>query len=911
MNTVQPIASQQPYGTRYDYPELSGHEASAALRQLLHSFLRTCLEFAEGHDEGATPPRLAVRAPASLGKSTSIIDILKANEFADLRVLYLVPTLELADELAGKMKFSGINARVFRGRSALQPGQPRDGLTMCAKADIAETLSAAGYSVARTLCETPKAEVSELDDQTDGKATCPFAQSCPYFQQMKSREKGVIVGTYAYLTTPIESLKELTNVDLVIVDEGFAVEASTNGRRVVLTDLMRPRALPSSAHRYREDLVKKDEDERDLAMGCRILNKALMKARVRHSLPINDMMILCDEVPSWQLHLDEILSAFAEERPLLDGSSEWNPYFQESEEDLIAKWAADPNYKSEGGKSLQERASGFFKGLSVIEYAGLERQPIHAGMDEAQQRDLANTVRFRDALSYAAFWKRLAKDISLRAEGAPNGIKIKFDAVCGKGQDTRIADIALLYGPKELKYLQVPVLMIDASANDQIINQFFEMFDYIDMRVVMPSSVKLVQCADRTGSMSMYRRSDRRKSEVYELMERLAAWTTPDKMKDRRPLFIGYKKLHEETWLADGLAATVDEGGRTAVISSDGKFHIAHANGVRGIDRWKHARAVVVAARMEPTPSAVESQALAVFANVQHEIKTGVEQWALAPQVLAAKNGQSVEIQVSEHPDALVSLTLNQIREEEMVQCLARGRPIHRPTNEPLTIFVLSNIPLMSYGYQPDSLFDWSEVMPDAYDRWTWDSANEVIPDRPKDLHDVSRGYFTSYTALRMMLGSRSPTLENLFTQFSLTEGPVEDSKCKETVKRELNQKTYISFSSSSAPTVAVQFRREGCRLKHTATVKVGDSKTASDVEVKVISSFPDAHSIEILHPLARESSNEVKTADRATQSPLDKIYRELKSKFAPSCSSSVRPPMNAFRLRKSISDFGRRQRAA
>src|SRR5690606_37204856 len=122
------------------------------------------------------------------------------------------------------------------------------------------------------------------------KVVCPYAATCPYFQQMRSREKGVIIGTYGYLTTPIETLKELTNIDLVIIDEGFAVEASTNGRRVVLTDLLRPRDFPTDAKRYEKDLTKKFEDEDDIKTGVKILSMALEKARDRWSQPMDEKL---------------------------------------------------------------------------------------------------------------------------------------------------------------------------------------------------------------------------------------------------------------------------------------------------------------------------------------------------------------------------------------------------------------------------------------------------------------------------------------------------------------------------------------------------------------------------------------------------------------------------------------------
>lgn len=893
-----PTETKQKYGTRSDYPLLKPNAASLVLKGELAAFFRNATAFVEYHSEGDLPPRLAIRAPASLGKSTSIFDIYNdgtlAPILAKLRVLYLVPTLELADELVGKACAAGINARTFRGRSALRPGELQGGQQMCMKSDIAETLSAAGYGVAQTLCESRVATGEfEGGKEVFEKRECPFAGACLYFQQMKDRQPGLVVGTYAYLTTPIEALRQTDLIDMVIIDESFAVAASSNARKVVLTDLLRPRQLPVDAARYRNGEHSRSRDEVDLAVGINVVETALRKAIERSRMPIEEQMIFEGLVPTSELLIEDILAAFAENRPTKDDDVDdvWVPFFTETEEELKSKAAWGEVVDSET-ELLQLRASKFFRGLSALEYLNLEKQTIHAGMPEATQRDLASKVLFRDALAFAAFWKRLSIEVSLRNKETMNGLSIKLNATIGKGHDTRYADMAYLYGPKDIKYGKVPVLMIDASANDRIIEQFFPEFDFVSMQVELPASVRIAQVCDRTGSMTMYRESDQRMKEVYSFMQKLAEWTEIEVLakqldgKDRRPLFIGYKSLHEEAWLTAGLAkGWRSEKGEQIVEAIDGSFSIAHANGVRGVDRWKHTRAIAVAARMEPSPLDVESQARAIFANVERQILTGLEQWNRKEQELVAKDGRSVTVKVSMHPDELVDLVLRQIREEELVQCLARARPIHRAGDEPLTMFVLSSIPLAEFGYQPTSLFQWSSVMPDEFDRWAMDAKNAVVPDRVKDLFDVSQGHFGSYPTLRKAHSRRTNPTHHLFLQFScfsLDSKP--EMRCDNTQLTILNGNCHISNPSGNdsiplAPPqalneVAVEFRREGCRLRHTATVKFHQGETADDIASKVTKAFADAHNIFVLDTLPAAAAQDV--ADQAALCILEAVQHEM-----------------------------------
>ncbi|NKW11227.1 hypothetical protein HGG76_26865 [Ochrobactrum tritici] len=163
---------------------------------------------------------------------------------------------------------------------------------------------------------------------------------------------------------------------------------------------------------------------------------------------------------------------------------------------------------------LQEKAAEYFNSLKNLEYIAMEKPKITPAMPVEEQRQLAAMVMFREALAFASFWKRLAKEVASRSSGTMNSILVRFDVVVGKGMNARLADRAYLFYPKKIRYQNVPVLVLDASASPEVIEQFFPKFDYVVVPAEISPLVRIRQCYDRTGSMSMYRKSERRLDEV-------------------------------------------------------------------------------------------------------------------------------------------------------------------------------------------------------------------------------------------------------------------------------------------------------------------------------------------------------------------------------------------------------------
>ncbi len=941
-NAVSNIANitNQPYGSKTVYNRLPASIAWTNLSNQIKNHLRASVNFIQVHDEDDQAPVTVIRGDTGLGKTSSLLQAFEftgeiahdelASELRNLRILFAAPTLELADEVANNARATGLNVRVFRGRSALRPGQPIGGERMCAKHDVAETLAAAGYPVSSTLCKR-KVGTGSFDEkgrEIEEEQLCPLAANCPYFQQMQARGPALIVTSHAYLTQNMESLREQENIDMVITDESWFQTSVSNGRPVNLTDLCRNRNLPGMHPRYERSEHSRDDDILDLAKGAEIIEFALDKARARKKTPISNSDYHLDTMPSDQMMIEDVLEGFEKVcNPFgkdLTSDIEIDDEFLRSlppEMDQHAKLSALKQFHTYIGRkglpvikrtkpsaisqmtdaervaSLQEKASEFFNKLKNLEYIAMEKPKITPAMPVEEQRQLASMVMFREALAFASFWKRLAKEVASRSSGTMNSVLVRFDVVVGNGMNARLADRAYLFYPKKIRYQNVPILVLDASASPEVIEQFFPKFDYVVVPAEISPLVRIRQCYDRTGSMSMYRKSERRLDEVEGLMtwlamkSKLESSSKKDQSRDRRPLFVGYKSYHEEIWIGAGKAIKrVSEAGEQIVEWKDGSWSIGHANGLRGIDRFKHASYIVVGARMQPKPVDVENIARAVFSNIERELLTGVEEWHRRDYILKAKDGTSADIKVSFHPDELVEIIHKQICHEEIVQDVARGRLVH--ADEEKVVFLLTNIPLDEYGLQPDSLFTWSDLVPDDYDRWAM--AAQVVPDRIKDIFDLAGeelGY--SYQTLRKKFSQRQNNTSNfLFHSSVQTQSELMESKCELSQYKPHNGNIHISNSDSNSNTgtwipnsARVRFRRNGCRLTHDASVKIAAGDTVDHIIDKVQKAFPDAFNVVVLTEMFADPEAEFvakKRDPRILEDVLDIRFDEYKAEIEP-----------------------------
>ncbi|MFB1018246.1 MAG: hypothetical protein QMC46_09180, partial [Burkholderiaceae bacterium] len=234
----------------FDVVELPLEEAEAKLNQTIEEFSERLHKYCNSKPlDFLSPPSLAIKATAGLGRTSKLINKLisrNAIELGDIH--YFVPTLALSEQLRADLDaelsfevdstslglFTFSRVQVIKGRDKTD----EDDKPLCEKAALAKDVAKLGLSVATTLCKSDK-------------KTCQFYDSCGYQRQFGNKdaedaeeannpqfnkvfsEVKVMAHNHLFLNTKGRMRKP----KLVIVDEAFW-QTGIDETLVSPTDLM-------------------------------------------------------------------------------------------------------------------------------------------------------------------------------------------------------------------------------------------------------------------------------------------------------------------------------------------------------------------------------------------------------------------------------------------------------------------------------------------------------------------------------------------------------------------------------------------------------------------------------------------------------------------------------------------------
>lgn len=676
-------------------PRLDSVRASEKLNAEIAGFFARARAWKEGGKVGAAPV-LAVRGSAGLGKTTAVLDAVSAPEWRTKRVLYLVPSLELADQLREKaIEDYGIDARVIRGRSQPMPGQDKDGFRMCIKHELAAGLSALSINVTSTLCRSVP--------QTKGgkEEVCEFAAECPYLAQLANKKPGLLIAAHQYLALTMEGFKT-ENVDMVVVDETFWQSLVRRGH----VDLARFQLTrPPGQGRPRKGERKEAATDR-----------------------------VGDERADFDFALEKVRRVLASPLPLtLD------------------------RFRAEGLTPDECKRS------ATTEYSRLGDPGIRAGMAHDAQRAAMAKAKVDEAFGFARIWKILGAELALPpAEGTalPRSQLVGIVRDDNWWNPKAEAEQCVLhtFHTAEPKLQATSLVILDADLDAEIAARFYPaVSDVVEVDADW-SGCHVTQILDRTVSRSMLAgtsheaaeqtRIDNRREDLRAIMADMAARhghpmrfdeDAREEDRARRPLLVSYKAV-EDRWNDDG---HLDD--RPAL-----PYAVAHLNGIRGKDTWKHATGIVVAGRLEPGVEAVEELARAVFYADPRPLAfvgadgEGRKSYPKVARPVRFRDGRVQAVDVPAHPDARCDAILRQIRDAELMQALARIRPIHRTSANRCEVILATNVPLD--GLVIDRAATWRDLVPDEDRRML---VQGVLPDTAADCVAAYPGWFASVEAVQ------------------------------------------------------------------------------------------------------------------------------------------------------------------
>ncbi|MGQ0495432.1 DEAD/DEAH box helicase family protein (plasmid) [Komagataeibacter intermedius] len=644
--------------------------------------------------DSAPRPCLAIKAPAGTGKTRHILDLVKRLNERDsvFKSLYLVPSLDLAEQLKEIASDSGIKVRVIRGRSQVREDadpslpeieQPR----MCQRFLEAEKLSSLSLDVKSHLCIKKKGK----DNNEEKK--CPYYDTCPYIKQME-KFNGLSIASHAYMSIKADWLSE-DKLDLVIIDESFW-QSMLRHQQFELSEFKKidkpSRQIPLKNYQAKAD------------MSANQIEDAWMEDTLFHH--------------EWNGIVSKVLSyAYVEEKD----------YF-------LASDFTDAGITAD----IAER-------MYRLEYMRLDRPNITPDMSDGEIADALKDAIKQDVFSYARFWKNLSEELRVRVSNEDHKGVMHSVSMDWSGKP-RI----LLHSHKSAKFTTIPTVVIDADLDKELTTEFLPIFRdrddrFFELNVQMSEHVKFTQVTNTPLSKSTFspfgdklplatmRKAQYARNRVFDAMKNIAIATgltddgralTPEQ-QERKPLLCSYKAIGDYWTGQDYHSKRREQNAFNPIPGYDGRydslpanedglafrddpdsvpFDFAHFGNLRGKDQWKNTNCNVVLGRNEPPVSGLEDTARAVFYKSPSEIvfidanEDGNKFLPRKPENIPTKTGGIHTVNVSYHPDRNVDRILRQIRESELTQAIGRARPIHR--DRPLEIIIATNVPVP--GLIPD-----------------------------------------------------------------------------------------------------------------------------------------------------------------------------------------------------------------
>jgi len=778
-------------------------------------------------------PVLAIRSPAGVGKSEGVLQALSKPAWSDRRGLYLVPTIALAEELAVRARTMGINARVIRGRSQVQPGELEAGAKMCAKNKLAESLSALGMDVTNTLCRS-------AGEKGEPAQECEHAKTCPYLAQLKNKASGLLIACHNYIPLTMERMKA-EKLDYLIVDESFWRAMCREGRvqtsqfqlfRGVGKDYGRRKGMSNADLQQEQGVAMNDFEE------LTILLKDIFNEASKAKKPLTlDMFRQAGFTPE--------LCAFA----------------------------------------------------TTYEYSRLGRPEIKAGMNYELQAELIKKAKVDEAFGFARIWKILNTELALprnqllgivrderawsdKAEGFEDVLRTYYHP------DAKLTDLPLILIDADLdediakQFYPVAskVLNIDVAWSNVFVRQ---VLDRAVSRSMLAGDNKRPDEQARNGNRRedlWYIASDMSARHGHPVAFSADATDDTDARK-RRPLIVTYKSV-EDAWIASGRIEPY--GAKEIPLRNALPFDVAHLGDIRGKDGWKHATGVIVAGRLEPQVSDVEKLARQVFFADERELTfiqpddEGNKRWNSVNRAVSFRDGTEQGVSVSSHPDPRCDSILRQIREAELLQAVGRIRPVHRQAGNPCEIVIATNVPLD--GVLVDEAVIWDDLVPDRIRRMELEG---VVPDLSADCASAYPDMFSSASAVRQ---ARSRSARARF-QSQLEDNELQVSGCDKSHLDTL----YGKCHTQRLLTVRVNYKRRvgGLERSGSASVRYSKGESEADVVGRLTRAVPDAYAVTVLGTLP--------DADEEPER-LAQMHKEATAWLAGSFESdevgSTRPPV-------------------
>ena len=273
------------------------------------------------------------------------------------------------------------------------------------------------------------------------------------------------------------------------------------------------------------------------------------------------------------------------------------------------------------------------------------------------------------------------------------------------------------------------MLFLDATGDEQILRRFVPELTKVTRVAIELGDVTVTQVTDAAFAKTGFAPGDPEKTPPERLTRqnnnaRAIGHFTELMANGRQAGLITYKATEEA--LAEAPRPNITMG---------------HFNDTRGRNLWEDVDVLVMAGRPQPSENDVEFLTEAIFWREDVTINQG--EYAETRSAYLCPDDVVPTTRVA-HRDPLVEAVRYQICEGELIQNFARARPIRRGADNPVEIFILTNVPI---PVPVNQLTTWSELKPK--DKFSVAAARGVLLENAVDLATAYPDLFINSQAVR------------------------------------------------------------------------------------------------------------------------------------------------------------------
>ena len=336
----------------------------------------------------------------------------------------------------------------------------------------------------------------------------------------------------------------------------------------------------------------------------------------------------------------------------------------------------DAGYESH---NLREEAA-------LIDEENPKRDALRPDMNFRQQEQLIGTRNWTNMAPRVL--RQLAAELAVTDRKVSHSVR--FEPPSNKNNPK--ADKVVVSRRKALHIpFNVPVVFIDANAQPEILGQFRDNVELVDIPVERQAVIH--QFTDLSFSKNSFNNN-------------------PDQMKDVKAFITAIAKTGKTL----AVASKAIRHGLTGIDPKEEKNTLyegatfVHFGDLRGLNEYEGFDNVIIVGREQPPSNALEDLARGLWWDADTALISLEDAKDNKPLQKSSRTYRALEykaVQVAVHPDTRVQLVLEQVREAESEQALDRLRLLRPPSGQQRQVFILSSVPL---NVSVNHLYGWKQL---------------------------------------------------------------------------------------------------------------------------------------------------------------------------------------------------------